>query len=63
MNVAKYGEDPRYMKVGKQLTEKKIEGIKNLLGVIYEDLGDGIPIEVVSYSIPLILEAKFIRQI
>ena len=31
MNVAKYGEDPRYMKVGKQLTEKEIEGIKNLV--------------------------------
>ena len=34
-----------------------------LLGLIYEDLGDGIPIEIVSHSIPLILEAKSIRQI
>lgn len=28
INVSKYGEDPKYIKVGKQLIDKEVEGIK-----------------------------------
>jgi hypothetical protein len=65
MNVAKEGEDPKYIKVGKQLSDEEVEGVKEFRDVFawsYEDLGNGIPIEVASHSIPLIPEAKPVRQ-
>ena len=65
MNVAKSVEDPRYIKVGKHLTDEEVEDVKILVKKYYdvfawsyEDLGDGISIDVTNYYIPLNPYAK-----
>lgn len=65
MNVANGGENPKYIKVGKQLNYEEMEGIKKLVKEFrdvfaqwYEELGNKLPIEVANHSIIMIPEAK-----
>ena len=69
MNIASECEVPKYIKLGKQLNDEEVEGVKGLVREFrdvfawsYEDLGNGIPIEVASHSIPFIHGSKPVRQ-
>jgi hypothetical protein len=68
VDVSYLGEEPRFIKVGSQLSTEETKQYKNLVmeyrdifAWSYKDL-KGIPPEVAQHTIPLIPAAKPIRQ-